>query len=206
MTRSLNARALAGVALVLAATLAAPSPSSAATEAWSVDAGHSSVGFRVRHFFAPTAGRFTEVSGTLMYDAAKPEASSIELTIPTASISTDNPKRDEHLKSDDFFNAAKFPNITFKSTKIEAGASKGMYKVTGDLTIRDVTKPVTLDVELLGFGPDSWGGQRGGFSATGQINRQDFGVKWNKVLDNGGTMLDDVVKLEIGIEVAKKQS
>ena len=205
MTRTHVARSLPAVALVLAASLLVPAPSRAAAEAWTIDAGHSSVSFKVRHFFAPVTGRFKEVSGTLMYDAAKPEASSIELTIPAASISTDNDKRDEHLRSDDFFGVEKYPNITFKSTKIEAGASKGTYKVTGNLTMRDVTKPVTLNVELLGFGPDSWGGQRGGFSATGSINRQDFGVKWNKVLDNGGTMLDDVVKIEIGIEVAKKQ-
>ncbi len=195
--------ALMGSALILAAALAAPLTSHAAAEAWQVDPGHTSVSFKVRHFFAPVTGRFSQATGTLMYDAAKPEASTIELVIPTATISTDNEKRDEHLRSDDFFNAEKYPNITFKSTKIEKGATASMYKVTGDLTIRDVTKPVTLDVELLGFGPNAWGGQTGGFSATGQINRQDYGVKWNKVLDNGSTMLDDNVKIEIGVEVKK---
>ncbi|MBK8233784.1 MAG: YceI family protein [Candidatus Eisenbacteria bacterium] len=186
--------------------MAVPTSSRAAAEAWEIDGGHTSVTFKVRHFFAPVIGRFTQSSGTLMYDAANPTASTIEFVIPAASINTDNDKRDEHLRGDDFFNTAQYPNITFKSTKLEKGEGEGKFKVTGNLTIRDVTKPVTLMVESLGFGPNAWGGETGGFSVTGEINRQDFGVKWNKALDNGGTVLGDNVKIDIGVEVAKKKA
>jgi polyisoprenoid-binding protein YceI len=138
-------------------------------------------------------------------DDKDPTKSKIEISADIASIDTDDEKRDEHLKSPDFFDAAKFPKMTFKSTKIVKGG-KG-YKVTGDLTIRDVTKTVTLDVE----GPakavkDPWGGERSGVAATGVVKRADYGLKWNAPLETGGLALGEDVKLEIEVELTKKKA
>jgi polyisoprenoid-binding protein YceI len=192
--------------LALAALLAALSVTGArALDTYDIDPVHSNAGFKVRHLFGIVPGRFTQVAGALQYDAAKPELSSVELTIQTASIDTDNEKRDGHLRSADFFDAATYPTITFKSTKIAPGEGKDHYLVTGDLTLHGVTKPVTVAVEMLGFGETAMG-MRGGFDATATINRLDFGVNWNKVFDNGGKMLGDEVKIDFPVEVAKRQS
>lgn len=177
--------------------------SAGAGERFDIDAVHSAIGFKVRHFFSPTAGRFTEFSGTLDYDAAHPEQSSIELLIQAASIDTDNDRRDAHLRSDDFLATETYPTITFRSTKIEATDAPNHFRVIGDFTLRGITRPVTVEVEILGFGEISGMGTRGGFLAKTTINRQDFGVRWNKILDRGGTMLGDEVQIECPIEVIK---
>ena len=192
-------------ALVALTCLALQSVALAAPEVYEFDKAHSSPSFKVRHFFTQVPGRFDDFTGTVTWDEADPTKSSVEITIQAASINTGNTKRDDHLKSADFFDAAKFPTLTFKSTKIEKGASEGHYKVSGDLTIRGVTKPVVVELEALGFG-DTGMGKRGGFNGTLKINRQDFGVSWNKKLDKGGTVLGDDVAIEFPVEVVKKSA
>jgi len=194
--------ALRATLLAVAVTIAASAHADPAS--YKVDKAHSEVGFRIRHFFAKTPGRFNDVSGTVLLDEKNLAASSVDVTIQTASISTDNERRDNHLRSDDFFAAEKYPQITFKSTKIVPGEGK-QFKILGDLTMRGVTKPVTLDAEMLGSGAVGMAGTRAGFSATTTINRKDWGITWNKTLDNGGTMLDDNVSIELGIEAVKDE-
>ena len=199
MIRSIRASVLALCALAVAGATATAGP-----VAYKIDKSHSDVSFKVRHFFSKTPGRFNDFSGTIMLDEKNPPASSVDVAIQTASIFTNNERRDNHLKSDDFFNAEKFPLITFKSTKITP-VEGNKFKVDGNLTIRDVTKPVTLDAELVGIGSVGNAGTRAGFQATTQVNRKDFGVLWNKTLDNGGTMLDDIVYINLDVEAIKDE-
>ncbi len=189
--------------LTLAALAVAPS--SALAQTWEIDAAHTSVGFEVRHLFTKVAGKFNEVSGTIVFDPANPAAASTEITIPVAGIDTRNENRDNHLKSPDFFDAATYPSITFKSTKVEP-AGKNKFKVTGDLTMHGVTKATVLDVELLGAGPHPMmpGGQVAGFTATTTVDRKEFGISWNKALDNGGMVLGDEVNIKIDVEAVQK--
>ena len=199
MIRPIRTLVLAISALALAAAAATAAP-----VAYKIDRGHSEVGFKVRHFFSKTPGRFSDFSGVIMLDEKNPAASSVDVTIQTTSIQTNNERRDNHLRGDDFFNAEKFPVITFKSTKITT-VEGNKYKVDGNLTIRDVTKPVTLDAELVGMGALGAMGSRAGFQATTSINRKDYGVLWNKTLDNGGTMLDDIVYINLDVEAIKDE-
>jgi len=229
---------------------AAPAP--AAVEMLNIDQSHTNVGFSIRHFVTPVKGEFKEVKGTIAYDTANPSQSKVEVTIPTASINTNHEKRDNHLRSADFFDAEKNPTITFVSKSIALDAANpnnsrvevaipaasintnhekrdghlrtadffdvenhptitfvsktvaldpktNKGTMTGDLTMRGVTKPVTLNVEMLGImkaGP----GQVAGFTATGTLNRKDFGINWNRALDQGGAMLADDVNLIIDVE------
>ena len=196
------------VLAVLALAVLASSASAAPT-LYTIDPSHTEVGFKIRHFFSRVSGQFNQFAGTIQYDDKDLAASSVDMTIQTASISTNNERRDNHLRSDDFFAADKNPTITFKSTKVIPGES-GKFKIQGDLTMRGVTKPVTLDAELLGVGPIEMSGPNGkmtmtraGFTAGATINRKDWGINWNKVLDNGGTMLDDNVALEFNVEAVK---
>ena len=175
----------------------------AAADTWNVDKAHSVVGFEIRHLVGKVQGRFGEFSGTVTGDPAKPESSTVAFTIKTASISTNEEKRDAHLKSPDFFDAEKNPEIAFRSTSIKPGAA-GHYLVTGPLTMHGVTKDVTLDVTLAGPMKDPWGNQRAGLEATTTINRKDWGIVWNKVLDAGSAMLGDDVKIAIELEVTRK--
>ncbi len=180
-------------------------PGIARASQWDVDPSHSQVGFVVKHLMiSDVHGDFKKFTGTVDMDDKDATKSKIELSIDTDSISTGDEKRDGHLKSPDFFDTAKFPKMTFKSTKI-AKAGKDKYKVTGELTIKDVTKPVELVVE----GPakqikDPWGGTRTAVTATGKINRKDFGITWNKDLDGGGVVVGNDVKLELAFELSKK--
>ena len=174
-----------------------------AADAYSIDPSHSNIGFTVRHFFSRVPGHFTKVEGTITYDTQDLAKSSVNVSIDTASIDTGEPKRDAHLKSPDFFDAEKFTKITFVSSKVTpAGPNK--IKVDGTLTIRGVSKPVTLDVDLLGTGPDGWGGVRSGFEARTKINRQDYGVAWNKVVEGGGTVLSDDVDIVLNVEAVRQ--
>ena len=183
------------VPFVLAA-LILPSLASAAT--WNIDDSHSSAGFKVRHFFTKVPGVFNTLSGEIEFDPQAIEKSSVMVTIPVESVDTDHEKRDTHLKSTDFFDAANHPEITFKSTKFyRIGES---IKVDGILSMRGVENPVTLDVQFLGAGPDAWGGTRAGFEASTTVNRKDWNIAWNNVLDNGGTVLGDEVEISIAIE------
>jgi polyisoprenoid-binding protein YceI len=168
---------------------------------YTIDHSHSDVGFSVRHMvFAKVRGHFTKWTAQLAFDAANPTGTSVEASIDTASIDTREEKRDGHLKSPDFLDVAKFPAMTFKSRKVEgAGAKK--YKVTGDLTIRDVTRAVALEVEELGRGKDPWGSDRIAFVGKASIDRGDFGLKWNQALEAGGVLVGEKVDIEIDVEV-----
>lgn len=168
---------------------------------YSIDTSHSEVGFTVRHMvFAKVRGQFKTWSTTLSFDAADPTKASLQVDIDTASIDTHEEKRDAHLRSADFFDAEKFPKMTFKSKRIEV-AAKGHYKLVGDLTIRDATKEVTLDVEETGRGTDPWGNARLGYNAKTSISRGDFGLKWNQALEAGGVLVSDKVDIEVEVQV-----
>ena len=190
--------------LVMIGFLAAAVPALAET-VWDIDPAHTSVQFSIRHMMISNVrGEFSKVSGTVRGDQADPTRAQVEATIDTTSIDTREPKRDEHLKSPDFFDVAKYPTMTFKSKKIEKAADH-RYKVTGDLTLHGVTREVVLDVD----GPtapmtDPRGNLRAGAEATAKINRQDFGLKWSKTLDGGGVMVGDEVAITVDVEGVKK--
>jgi polyisoprenoid-binding protein YceI len=192
----------------LAAALFAAAPafslSAAAADTYGIDKAHSEVTFTVKHLVSQVTGRFQDFDGKIVLDHTKPEASTAELTIKATSVNTDQPRRDEHLRTPDFFDVAKFPEITFKSTKV-AAKTKDTYDVTGDLTIHGITKPVVLAVSYLGEIKDPMGNEKAGFSAATTINRKDFGVLWNKALDQGGYVLGDDVKITINLELAKQK-
>jgi polyisoprenoid-binding protein YceI len=187
-------------ALVLAA------PSLAFGTEYEIDSGHSSAAFAVKHMMVSTVrGAFPKVTGSANIDEKDLTKSTIEATIDATSINTNEPKRDEHLRSPEFFDTAKYPTITFKSTKV-AKAGKNL-KVTGDLTLHGVTKPVVLDVE--GFtteSKDPWGNFKRGGSATTKINRKDFGLSWNSAIETGGVAVGEEVTITIDLELNKKQA
>jgi polyisoprenoid-binding protein YceI len=183
---------------VLAAAMAVGSPALAA-ESYQLDKAHSTVGFQVRHIFTMVGGSFQDFSGTVRIDRARPEASSVEFTIQAASVFTNEAKRDEHLKSPDFFDTAKHPTISFKSTAVKP-AGGNSYEVTGDLTMRGVTRQVTLPVTFLGEARDPWGNEKVGFEIATVLNRKDFGINWNKALDQGGVLVGDEVKVQISVQ------
>jgi polyisoprenoid-binding protein YceI len=188
------------ISLILAATTM---PGLALGATWNIDPTHSDVGFKVRHFFSKVNGEFTDFSGTISFDPEKPEAASVEVTIQTASIDTDNERRDGHLKSEDFFFAETHPEITFKSTRVTSTESG--LRVEGLLTMRGIEKPVVLDAEFLGAGPDGGGGTRAGFTATTEIDRKEWDINWNKALDQGGAVLGDEVAIILDIEAVLAQ-
>jgi len=187
----------------IAAPAAMAAPAAAAADTYTFDVAHSNIGFTVRHFFSKVPGHFTQYEGTLLFDSADLSKSVVNVTIEAASINTGVDKRDTHLKSPDFFDVEKFPKLTFVSNKVTP-AGTGKAKVEGMLTIRGVSKPVTLDVDLLGSGPDGWGGVRAGFEARTRINRQDYGVAWNKVVEGGGSVLSDDVDITLNVEAIKQ--
>ncbi len=168
---------------------------------YSIDTSHSEIGFTVRHMvFAKVRGQFKTWTATAAYDAADPTKSVFHAEIDAASIDTREEKRDAHLRSADFFDAEKFPKLTFDSKKVEA-TGKGRYLLTGDLTIHGTTRPITLDVEETGGGKDPWGNARLGFSAKGSVNRSDFGLKWNQALETGGLLVSEKVDIDIEVQV-----
>ncbi|OGR91368.1 MAG: hypothetical protein A2V88_16785 [Elusimicrobia bacterium RBG_16_66_12] len=187
---------------IAAAFLAVLSPAARAAT-YEIDAAHSQVAFRIRHLVGKVPGRFTAFSGAVSYEPGKPETWTVAARIDPASINTDNVKRDEHLRAPDFFDTAKCPEMAFKSVKV-TDAKGAAAKLHGLLTMHCVTKPVVLDLELGGVGKDPWGGQRAGFTARTLLNRKDFGIVFNKVLDNGGLMLGEDVEVVIDIEAAAK--
>jgi len=189
---------------VAALVLAAPSAAFAAE--YVIDSAHSGAAFRVKHLMvANVNGTFSNITGTVNYDEKDVTRSTVEATIDAKTINTNEPKRDEHLRSPDFFDTEKFPTITFKSTKVEK-ASENALKVTGNLTLHGVTKPVVLDVEGMGQEvKDPWGNTKRGATATTKINRKDFGLTWNKALEAGGVTVGDDVKITIDLELNKKQ-
>ena len=193
------------IALTAGLAAALSLPVAAANSNWQIDPAHSSAQFSVRHLAISTVrGAFSKVTGSVVLDDKDISKSTVEVTIDTNSVDTRVPDRDNDLRSEKFFDVAHYPSITFKSKRVEQVAP-GKLKVTGDLTIRGTTKEVVLDVE----GPtapmkDPWGNTRNAASATTKINRQDFGVKWNATLDNGGVVVGDDVSIIIDVELVKK--
>jgi len=194
-------RAVSATALTAVLSL----PAVAATSNWQIDPNHSSAQFAVRHLGLSTVrGAFTKVNGTVQLDEKDMAKSSVEVTIDAASVDTRVEGRDKDLRSDHFFDVEKYPTLTFKSTKVEQ-AEPGKLKVTGDLTIHGTTKQVVLDVEgPTGAVKDPWGNQRAAATATTKINRQDYGVKWNAKMDNGGWVVGDDVAITIDVEMIQK--
>ena len=179
-----------------------PSTSIAAT--YKIDPAHSTIGFKVKHLaISKVPGSFTEFSGTFSFDPNKLTESRAAATIAVKSIDTANAKRDDHLRGDDFFSAEKFPEISFQTTKIEPVIGEG-FKATGDLTIHGVTKSVVLNVAFNGSAKDPSGKERAAFSATTKINRKDFGLTWNKVLETGGLVVGEEVEISIEVEGVKE--
>lgn len=189
--------------ILFAAAAAAAISASAAT--YTIDTAHTAAGFKVRHLMISNVkGEFTKTTGTVNFDPKNLASSSVDATIDVNTISTREDKRDAHLKSPDFFDAAKYPTITFKSTKFE-GAGAGKYKVAGNLTLHGVTKPVVL--ELTNVTPETKGMQgeaRIGGQASTKINRKDFGLTWSKTMDGGGAVVGDEVEITLDLELIRK--
>jgi polyisoprenoid-binding protein YceI len=168
---------------------------------WKIDPTHSAVEFSVRHLMITTVrGRFTGVDGKVVNDASDPSKSSVEVVIDPATIDTREPQRDAHLRSADFFDVEKFPTLTFRSTGVEGRLGES-FKLTGDLTIHGVTRPVVLDVTSEGQIKDAWGGLRSGFTATTRIKRSEFGLTWNQLLEAGGVTVSDEVKISLDVQL-----
>ena len=173
-----------------------------ATTKWNFDLSHSSLNFHVRHLMVSKVhGRFTKWDGMLAIDDADPAKSHVEVNIDAASVDSKEEKRDAHLKSADFFDVEKFPQLTFRSTKVKK--TDDGYAVTGDLTIHGVTKPVVLEMEGGEVVKDPWGGTRTGFSGKTSINRKDFGLHWNVALETGGILVGDKVEITLEIEAVR---
>ena len=178
--------------------------SSAMASSWTIDPDHSNIQFKIRHLMiTDVKGTFGKVKGVIRIDEKDMSLSAVEVTIEIDSINTGVAKRDEHLKSNEFFDAARFPTMTFVSRKVTQ-SGKGQMKILGDLTIRGISREVVLEVE----GPtneikDPWGNSRRGASATTKINRTDFGLTWNKSMESGGMMIDDTVFINLEIEMIK---
>jgi len=187
----------------LAATAFLLATSSLFAETFVVDKVHSEATFQVRHMMSKVSGKFDDFSGKINVDRAKPSASSVEFNIKAASVNTGVSDRDNHLRTAEFFDVARCPELTFKSTSIVGTKKKDVYDVTGDLTMRCVTKHITIPVEFNGFGKDPWGNERVGFSLTTTVNRKDYGINWNKALDNGGFLLSDDVTINVNLEAQK---
>jgi len=169
---------------------------------WTIDPIHSEVGFSVRHMMvSKVRGRFTKFSGQLV-TAEDPAKSSVTAEIDLSSISTGQDQRDDHIRSADFFEVETYPTMTYKSTGVRV--EDGEYVLDGDLTLKGVTRSVPLRLELNGFGPDAYGGTRAGFTATGEINRRDFGVNFNAPMQNGGVVVADKIALQLEIEAVKE--
>lgn len=170
---------------------------------WSIDAAHSGINFSVRHMVVSRVrGRFARYSGAIQLDDDDISRSGAEVTIDAASIETGTPQRDEHLRSADFFDVEKFPEIQFRSRRIEAIAGD-RYRMIGELTVRDVTREVSLDVEFGGRAKDPWGNERIGFVAKAALDRKDFGLEWNQILDAGGVLVGDRVDIELDVQAVK---
>ncbi|MBL8949845.1 MAG: polyisoprenoid-binding protein [Myxococcaceae bacterium] len=166
---------------------------------WKIDASHSGIHFTVRHMvISKVRGHFSKFEGEVTFDEAAPEKTKVKVNIDASSISTNEPKRDDHLRSPDFFDVAKFPALTFESTKTEKKGDR--LAVTGNLSMHGVTREVVLDAELLGVGKDPWGGKRAGFTAKTSLDRKDFGLGWNQVLEAGGVLVGDKIEIELEVE------
>lgn len=171
---------------------------------YKIDQAHSEVTFKIKHLMITNVtGSFTKFDGSVVTLTDDFDGAQVDFEAGINSITTSNEQRDGHLKSADFFDAEKFPKLTFKSTGFSRVNNEG-YKLTGNLTIRDVTKPVTLDVEFGGNAKDMYGQEKAGFEITGKINRKDFGLTWNAAVETGGVVLSEDVKLNLNVQVVKQ--
>ena len=176
------------------------------TSTWQLDPAHSSVEFAVKHMMMTTVrGRFKTVQATLTGDEERPEGCCVETRIDVSSIDTGNSDRDTHLRSPDFFDAERYPTLTFRSTGVDGEPSKpgDHFKVIGNLVIRDTTSEVALDCVFEGRGTDPWGKERAGFSASGEIDRRDWGLRWNQAMETGGILVANNVKIEIEVQFVR---
>ncbi|MEU2115988.1 YceI family protein [Streptomyces sp. NPDC016459] len=188
---------------VAVATLPVDPALAALTGDYTIDPAHSSIGFTVRHAMVTNVrGTFAEHEGTLRLDGADPAASSASIDVRIASIDTGIGDRDGHLRSGDFFDAERFPLMTFRSTEAEQ-LGGDLYRITGDLTIKDVTKPLSIDLEFNGSATDVYGNERVGFEGSAEILRSAWGLTWNAALETGGVMVSDKVKLTFDISAIK---
>jgi polyisoprenoid-binding protein YceI len=175
------------------------------TNTWKIDKTHSNIDFKVKHLMISTVrGHFREFDATIELDEANPESSRVTASVDVASIDTNVTDRDAHLRSDDFFNAEKFPKITFESTQLERHGETE-FRLADNLTIRDVTREVVLDGEFEGRLIDPWGNDRAAFSAQTEISRKDFNVRWNQALEAGGVAVSDKVKISIYVEAVRQK-
>jgi polyisoprenoid-binding protein YceI len=177
-----------------------------AREFWDIDPSHTTIGFTVRHMvFAKVRGQFARFKGAIEIDRERPENSAVTAAIEAASIDTHEEKRDGHLRSPDFLDAERFPEIIFRSTGVRRGRGQ-TFQVVGDLTLHGVTRPVELDAEMLGEAQDPFGNARAGFTARTAIDRKDFGLKWNQVLEAGGVLVGERVDVELDVQAIKRKS
>lgn len=174
-----------------------------AVQTFTIDKAHSEVLFQVRHLVTKVRGRFTSFSGTVVLDEQEPARSSVNFEIAADSVDTSTADRDAHLRSADFFDVEHYPTLTFVSTRI-AKQNDERYEVTGTLTIRGVSKEVTLPVTFLGFAKDPWGNARAGFETEITVNRKDFGLMWNAALETGGFLVGDEVKITVSVQAVRQ--
>ena len=196
-------RLLAPLLALSLAAAAMTSPATAAPVPLTIDVDHSNVGFSVRHLYVRVQGRFKSFEGTIAYDESHPEASTVQATIRAASIDTNLEARDKDLRSPRFFDADKFPTLTFSSASVTK-TDGAKLTVAGTLTMHGVSKDVPLDVEFLGKGKDPWGNVRYAFRATTTVNRKDFGMRWNEALETGGILVGDDVEITLDIDAIAK--
>ncbi len=174
------------------------------TGTWEIDASHTRIGFATRHaMVTKVRGAFNEVSGRVVVDAENPDASSTTVTVQMASIDTRNQQRDDHLRSPDFFDVENYPEMTFTSTRIEE-VDDDAYMVTGDLTIRDITRSIIVPLRLVGVDTDPFGNVRAGLEGSRRIDRRDWGVTWNTPLDSGGLLVSERIQLEFELSLIKQ--
>ena len=177
-----------------------------ATSTWTIDPAHSGAEFAVKHLMVSTfKGHFRYLEGTVHLNEANPANSSVAASVDVASVDTQTPDRDAHLRSDDFFNAERYPKMTFRSTRVEQVDGTN-WKVAGELTVRDVTKEVVLDTEYEGRIVDPWGNERIGFTAWTELSRKEFGVRWNAAIESGGVVVGDKVRISLNIEIVRQRS
>lgn len=174
-----------------------------AVRTFAIDKTHSEVLFQIRHLVTKVRGRFTDFSGAIQFDEARPAESSVALTINAASIDTGTPDRDAHLRSGDFFAVDQYPTITFASSRATKKSAE-LFEVTGTLTIRDTAREVTLPVTYLGAAKDPWGNERVGFETEITVNRKDFGLTWNAALETGGFLVGDEVKISVSVQAIRQ--
>ncbi len=191
MRKATSSFFLAGVLLLGASAVHA--------DTYTVDAEHTAVSFKIRHLFTKVQGRFNEFAGDFVYDPDQPETWSVNLVVQAGSIDTNESNRDKHLRSADFFDTEQFPTLSFKSTDVTDITLEGA-KLHGNLIIHGVQKPVVFDLEMHGVGQDPWGNQRSGFTATATINREDFGLTWNKALETGNLLVVEEVQIVLEVE------